>query len=123
MVLDTYLRIKKNLSCKLLPGTISVLDKNCSKNIEKYLQDKSLKGYEVQIIREAVIDNIFLDCVSDSLGWKHSIPGLDVIKKSAKSNQTLFITITKNPYSFLLSLHQCPHHRFLLRKNQEFIIF
>ena len=42
------------------------------------------------------------------LGWKHGCPPLKHI--NSYPGKLLIITLTKNPYSFLLSLHNKPYH-------------
>jgi hypothetical protein len=44
------------------------------------------------------------------LGWKHSFPDHQRISRHIVSNETGLITLTKNPYSFLLSLYKRPYH-------------
>ena len=44
------------------------------------------------------------------LGWKHSVPPIKRINNADKSLNLKIITITKNPYSYLLSLHRRPYH-------------
>jgi hypothetical protein len=46
-----------------------------------------------------------------NLGWKHSKINMAQIIKTTRFKNTLFITLTKNPYSFLLSLHKRPYHQ------------
>lgn len=48
------------------------------------------------------------------LGWKHAkLKPIDVIKRARiqKRSEVLFVTLTKNPYSWLLSLHRRPYHQ------------
>lgn len=45
-----------------------------------------------------------------TLGWKHSLVKVDQLRKYKHIEQTYFITLTKNPYSFLLSLYKRPYH-------------
>jgi len=50
-----------------------------------------------------------------NLGWKHSrVKSEEVLKKYSlvKSNDVIFLTITKNPYSWLLSLYRRPYHQY-----------
>ena len=53
------------------------------------------------------------------LGWKHSRPkDAQSLGKASlvRKRGVLFITITKNPYSWLLSLHRRPYHQRYQRK-------
>ena len=54
-------------------------------------------------------DRYFQFTFADNLGWKHSLPHDPAfIKQKIKADDLLFITITKNPYSWLLSLFRRP---------------
>lgn len=59
---------------------------------------------------------------SNNLGWKHcKVSSVDSIKdsKTFENNEVGFITITKNPYSWLLSLHRNPYSQYV-KKGQSF---
>lgn len=45
-----------------------------------------------------------------NLGWKHSKVDLNLVKNHSEIDNICFITLTKNPYSFLLSLYKRPYH-------------
>ena len=58
-----------------------------------------------------IIDNYFKLSLPKNLGWKHSMISSDVLKSIDNfSGMVFFVTITKNPYSWLLSLHNRPYH-------------
>lgn len=66
---------------------------------------------------EKVRDVFFLLAYRRNLGWKHArVKPPHVIKRHpvVKNHSVLFITITKNPYSWILSLYRRPYH---LRKH------
>ena len=44
------------------------------------------------------------------LGWKHSFPNHNRISSRRDFPEILFLTITKNPYAWLLSLFRRPYH-------------
>lgn len=44
------------------------------------------------------------------LGWKHQLVNPQKIQKYKYIEDTLVLTLTKNPYSFLLSLYKRPYH-------------
>ena len=59
------------------------------------------------------------------LGWKHAyVPTAERIKKTRvfKNNDIGFVTIVKNPYSWLLSLHRRPYHQYYSEKP-DFVTF
>ena len=47
-----------------------------------------------------------------NLGWKHCLAPLPAAVRALRghSDNLLFVTLTKNPYSWLLSLYRHPHH-------------
>jgi len=49
---------------------------------------------------------------SSNLGWKHAVPTL----RQAQLNDNVFVILTKNPYSWLLSLHKRPYHNWQARE-------
>ncbi|MBR8828541.1 MAG: hypothetical protein DSM107014_11695 [Gomphosphaeria aponina SAG 52.96 = DSM 107014] len=115
--------IKENLQCQLIPGVAAEIAKESVLRINKYIKKKGLKKLEASIFQELLIDEIFAKNLAVSLGWKHCRPPLDLIKNHQFTPQTLFITITKNPYSWLLSLYKRPYHNFFQaqREFREFL--
>ena len=47
---------------------------------------------------------------SNALGWKHMLPNPKRINEYKHQDITSIITITKNPYSWLLSMYRKPYH-------------
>jgi hypothetical protein len=67
---------------------------------------------------ELIRDLYFKFSFKQNLGWKHSsaVP-LDKLKKyPIVSDELVFITLTKNPYAWLLSLYKNPYNRKILKK-------
>lgn len=62
---------------------------------------------------ELVRDVYFYLTYSRNLGWKHSCAKpMDALKRYAVARNNLYyLTITKNPYSWLLSLYRRPYHQ------------
>lgn len=59
-----------------------------------------------------------------NLGWKHCLAPLPSAVRSMRGyrDSLLFVTLTKNPYSWLVSLHRHPHHyRSELGTFQQFL--
>ena len=82
-----------NLSAKEIPGTVPPYIK---------ILQKILPGNEL------VKDIYFNLTYGKNLGWKHSCvePVEKLLRYShVKTNKIAFLTITKNPYSWLLSLY------------------
>jgi len=56
-------------------------------------------------------DLYFSRSFRQNLGWKHSlVVPHRLLAVGAKERNVAFITITKNPYSWLLSMHRRPYH-------------
>jgi hypothetical protein len=64
--------------------------------------------------KELVRDIYFALTFHRNLGWKHSqVRSTDVLPKySLCRGNITFLTITKNPYSWLLSLYRKPYHQY-----------
>lgn len=60
-----------------------------------------------------------------TLGWKHMRvrPARDVLHRCPEASDIGFISMTKNPYSWLLSLHRMPYHQYYEKKPsfEEFL--
>lgn len=90
--------IELNLDAFLIPGTVP-------NGINRLLQ--VLPGDEL------IRDCYFRVAYPKTLGWKHTRvkPVAQLRRYSLVTDGTAFITITKNPYSWLLSLHKHPYHQ------------
>jgi hypothetical protein len=61
--------------------------------------------------KEIVKDIYFGLTFSNNLGWKHMMaPSAQKIEKATKHENLCILTITKNPYSYLLSMYKRPYH-------------
>ncbi|MFC3285781.1 hypothetical protein [Litchfieldella rifensis] len=99
--------IRRNLNVQELPGTVP---KRIDSIQSAFPGDEFLK------------DVYFMFNFTRNLGWKHAkVKERKEIEsaKVYKENRIFFITITKNPYSWLLSLHKRPYHQTHL-KNLSF---
>ena len=77
------------------------------------------------VLRERLIDNLFESPKAKNLfGWKHSSVDYSRLSKINLFEQTGFIFIVKNPYSFLKSLHRRPYHSLVNVPNNldEFVV-
>lgn len=97
--------IETNLKAKLLPGS----DPEFLRSIQRWLP-----GHEY------LLDLYSWITYQNNLGWKHSLVMRPEVLKSMKicSKNLHYITLTKNPYSWLLSLYKRPYHY-----NYKFSIF
>ncbi|ALS99249.1 hypothetical protein [Lacimicrobium alkaliphilum] len=69
--------------------------------------------------KECVRDMYFYLTYRKNLGWKHTCAKTeDELRKYKVVNTDLvFLTITKNPYSWLLSLYRKPYHQYYAKKQ------
>lgn len=76
--------------------------------------------------REAVRDAWFARTFPGNLGWKHmrARPAAELAQHSIMSARVHFVTITKNPYSWLLSMHRRPYHQYYKKplSFEEFLV-
>lgn len=63
---------------------------------------------------ELVRDVYFRLSYERNLGWKHACvrPQVELDRCGLVTSDLMFLTITKNPYSWLLSLHRNPYHQY-----------
>ncbi|MEM9346345.1 MAG: hypothetical protein AAGB26_06995 [Planctomycetota bacterium] len=88
--------IALNLDAFEIPGTVPPY----AMRAQRYLPGK-----------EAVRDVYFKLTARRNLGWKHTYVDYNKISKhSLATKVSTYITITKNPYSWLLSLYRKPYH-------------
>jgi len=84
---------------------------------------RELQGYApwpvmgLQIVlpgREAIRDAWFSTTFGRNLGWKHMRvkPVEQLQQYSITARRLNFVTLTKNPYSWLLSMHRRPYHQY-----------
>lgn len=67
---------------------------------------------------ELVRDIYFYLTFGSNLGWKHTrVKPLEILKKYSMVKRGLgLVTITKNPYSWLMSLYRRPYHQYYHEK-------
>ena len=90
------------------------------KNFDVELLDGKLRKGNLFTFNEWTKDLYFSFTKKHNLGWKHSSINIDLINNH--NNQPVIITLTKNPYSFLLSLFKRPYH-YKGRKPDTFSAF
>lgn len=95
--------IELNLDIKQLPSVVPY---------------RALKLQESLPGNEWLKDLYFYLTYRTNLGWKHSrIPPISKLLKNQILKYNLsFITLTKNPYSWLLSLYRQPYHQYYTEK-------
>jgi hypothetical protein len=110
----TYLTelIETNFAAQLLPGTKRVPDAVIAAQIRALPEPQRTQQ------REAIIDADLAATIDQNFGWKHSAPPLDTIKREAvRASQTLFITVTRHPYSWFDSMYRKPYHDLLPKSD------
>lgn len=106
-----------------------------SKLIELNLDTIQLPGVVPPIIRRLqkvlpgreIVQNIYFHLsYGRNLGWKHAkVKSVDTIRRCSvmRNNNVVFITITKNPYSWALSFYRDPYYHDHPFKKPDFETF
>ncbi|MDX2465024.1 MAG: hypothetical protein QNK31_11020 [Porticoccus sp.] len=93
--------------------------------IEGVVPYRLLKMQNILPGEEWLRDAFFYFTSRKNLGWKHAcVKPVDQLRRYSlvRKKQPAFITITKNPYSWLLSLHRRPYHQYY-SKQPDFETF
>ncbi|MBL87340.1 MAG: hypothetical protein CMO82_11855 [Winogradskyella sp.] len=100
--------ISINFECELVKGTVPI-------NIDKVFRRLSSK--------ESLRD-FYFSITKNNLGWKHRELDETFLKSTPSNISIAFITLTKNPYSWLLSMYNRPYHMFNKKKLsfEEFLV-
>ena len=95
--------IELNLNIKEIPGVVP---------------PAILKMQKILPGNELIRDMYFHLTYRKNLGWKHArVKSMDKLNNYKLVNSDLiFLTITKNPYSWLLSLYRRPYHQYYSKK-------
>jgi hypothetical protein len=103
--------IRLNLDLPELPGVVPAF-------IKKY--QRKVPG------KEWLRDIYFLSSYKRNLGWKHAAVDWAHLQKTGlyKRNNITVVTLTKNPYAWLLSLYKRPYHQYYANKPtfSEFLV-
>ena len=83
-----------------------LLRTNLNARIIRYVPSQSFGKY---LKKESFIGLVYEYNKNEYLGWKHGKPRIKAIN-NYQNSKLLVITVTKNPYSFLLSLKRRPYH-------------
>lgn len=78
-------------------------------NLEVTLLRGTVPNFEPFISKEWAKEAFYKFTAHNNLGWKHAEANLPLIKSYFQLDSLYLVTITKNPYSFLLSLYDNPH--------------
>ena len=106
----TYLArlIEQNLDATLLPGTVPMAWFDGAQPAAAVLAHY---GIEVQEFDELWRDLFFELNFETTLGWKHTLVVPEKLDPVPLAKEVVYVTLTKNPYSWLLSLYRRPYHR------------
>lgn len=116
--------IQRNFICETIPGTLADAEKSG-------YRDKFEEAFDLLISDECKrklassikIDEYFNANQWNTLGWKHSVPPLDIIASHPEHEDILFITLTKNPYAWGLSMFRRPYGNFCLHNPDDLETF
>jgi len=101
--------IQLNLEIQEIPGTVP-----------KYIDTAQTYFQWLLPGNEQIKDTYFDLSFGKNLGWKHTcVQPADTLKNyRLVDDDLIFITITKNPYSWLLSLYRNPYHQYYLNQKK-----
>lgn len=75
----------------------------------EYIQIFGERNSGTNYLRAVLEKNLMNVEVGYSFGWKHGFPNFTRLRKE-KTSQTLFLVLFKDPYSWLVSMNNKPHH-------------
>lgn len=111
--------IRRNFHCEIIPGTLAEARPGYRESFELELERKISDAGKRILARQIKLDDFFRGNLWATLGWKHCVPPVDVIRSHPDRNNTLFVTIIKNPYSWLLSLFRRPYENTALERTAD----
>jgi len=115
--------VRHNFHCELIPGTLAEARPGYREIIEKELETSISDAGKRILARQIRLDNFFTGNLWSTLGWKHSVPPTEVIRRHPDRDRTLFITINKNPYAWVLSLFRRPYENTALDRLSDLSAF
>ena len=101
--------LAENFSCQLIPGVTDLK----REVIQNHLRDWAGAASDLPLLTESLIDNSIIAQMGKHLGWKHACPPLQAIASHPDQAAIVFVTISKDPYRWLLSFYQKPYHRLI----------
>ncbi|NOQ14488.1 MAG: hypothetical protein GQ583_08455 [Methyloprofundus sp.] len=112
--------IQRNFIAETIPGTLADAKQSgyrdtFEKQLESLIQDECKR----KLASSIKVDEYFLGNPWKTLGWKHCVPPLDIIESHPENEKILFITLTKNPYAWALSMFRRPYGNFSLQKPDD----
>lgn len=113
--------IQRNFKSQTIPGTLADAEKQSAYRDKFEEQLKLLIADESKrkLASSIKIDEYFAGNQWKTLGWKHSVPPLDIIAAHPENEKILFITLTKNPYAWALSMFRRPYGNFNLHNPDD----
>ena len=105
---------------------VELLRLNLNVNVIPGIVPPSIRKLQRFVPGEEIIRDLYFKLTySQNLGWKHMLvkSAPEIKKTKLGSANTCFITLTKNPYSWLLSLYKRPYHQYYTDKPslEEFL--
>ncbi len=119
--------IQRNFKCSTIPGTLADAEKfetvKYRHLLEVELKNSIQDEFKRKLADSIKVDEFFAGNQWLMLGWKHSVPPLETIATHPDRHQVLFVTVTKNPYAWALSMFRRPYGDFSLNKPDNFSHF
>jgi hypothetical protein len=115
--------IRRNFQCELIPGTLAEARPGYREIIEQELETRISDMGKRILARQIRLDDFFRGNLWTTLGWKHGVPPAEVIRNYPDRDRTLFVTISKNPYAWVLSLFRRPYENTALDRMNDLSSF
>ena len=115
--------IRHNFHCELIPGTLAEARPGYREIIEQELETRISDAGKRILARQIKLDDFFRGNLWSTMGWKHCVPPTELIHSHPDRDRTLFVTINKNPYAWLLSLFRRPYENTTLDRINDLSSF
>jgi hypothetical protein len=115
--------IRRNFFCEVVPGTLAEAKPGYRDAIEEELAKNIADECKRMFARQSKLDSFFQGNLWDTLGWKHAVPPISAVQTHPERENILFITVTKNPYAWLLSLFKRPYDDVSLHQPDSLLDF
>ncbi len=115
--------IRQNFRCQPIPGTLADACPGYRESIEEELKPRVSDEAKKIMIRQTKMDAYFRGNLWNTLGWKHAVPPIEVILARPDRDNIQFVTVTKNPYAWALSLFRRPYENISIKGPDKFSDF
>jgi hypothetical protein len=115
--------IRGNFRCQLVPGTLAEARPGYRERLEEELAATIADEAKRMWARQVRLDQFFEGNLWTTLGWKHCVPRVELVLSHPEKDDILFVTVTKNPYAWVLSLFRRPYGSVASRTPGDLLAF